>query len=307
MRCSSGLSPHDERLDAPRRRGGRRVGVDRKEQVALGLVGDVGPRLQILGQRLGKLLVGLAGVDHLHFGKFPLDERAQFERHFQVEILLVDSAIVRSGKFRPAVARIDDDNPYPARNIFRSGSVRTQCEAYAKRYDENQTPHGKSGINYGVSLIFYLSLSDAKSASDNHEGPIPAVLPTRRQRYEFFWNFEAIFIKISRCGVRRRSLHGDGFRLCPPRRDTTPRSDERRPPADSGSTDNDRRAQRLSRRERRRMKQAAKPGAARRLRYARVAGGFAPPAPTRCGCRPIRSNATPRAAKRRAEPSSKTS
>lgn len=96
--------------------------MDRKEQVALGLVGDVGPRLQILGQRLGKLLVGLAGVDHLHFGKFPLDERAQFERHFQVEILLVDSAIVRSGKFRPAVARIDDDNPYPARNIFRSGS-----------------------------------------------------------------------------------------------------------------------------------------------------------------------------------------
>ena len=78
--------------------------------------------------------------------------------------------------------------------------------------------------------------------------------------------------------VRRRSLHGDGFRLCPPRRDTTSRSDGRR-----------RRRQRI---DRQRPQGAAplaartppheagrrSPGAARRLRYARVAGGFAPAA-----------------------------
>ena len=94
----------------------------------------------------------------------------------------------------------------------------------------------------------------------------------------FFWNFEAIFIKISRCGVRRRSLHGDGFRLCPPHRDTTSRRDGRRRCRQRIDRQRPQGAAPLAARTPPHEAGRRSPGAARRLRYARVAGGFAPAA-----------------------------
>ena len=95
----------------------------------------------------------------------------------------------------------------------------------------------------------------------------------------FFWNFEAIFIKIS--PLRRSSSFSSRrwFSALPPHAAIQRPAETDVAVADSGSTDNDRRAQRLSRRERRRMKQAAEAQEPPVVSgYARVAGGFAPAA-----------------------------
>ena len=118
-----GAFAHDERLDTPCRRGFRSIDVDRNEEVAAGLVGDVGTRLEVGCQIGAQRLVRLAGIDHLHARHPLLDELPEFERHLQREVFLVDIAVVRPGEF-PAVSGIDDHNFDPVRNIPGRGTVR---------------------------------------------------------------------------------------------------------------------------------------------------------------------------------------
>gem|GEM_PF-6723922 len=117
-----GAFAHDERLDTPCRRGFRSIDVDRNEEVAAGLVGDVGTRLEVGCQIGAQRLVRLAGIDHLHARHPLLDELPEFERHLQREVFLVDIAVVRPGEF-PAVSGIDDHNFDPVRNIPGRGTV----------------------------------------------------------------------------------------------------------------------------------------------------------------------------------------
>ena len=117
-----GTLAHDERLDAPGRRDGRRIDVDRDEEVAPGLVGDVGTRLQVRSQVLPQLLVRLAGVDHLHARHPLLDEFAQFQGHLQRQVLFIDSPVMRPGKFA-SVSCVDHHDFEAVRNILCGGNV----------------------------------------------------------------------------------------------------------------------------------------------------------------------------------------
>ena len=107
---------HDERLDAPRRRGLRRVHVDRHEQVAARPVGDVGARLQVVGQRRAQRLVRLARINDLHARHSLLDQPPELQGHLQREVLFIDSAVMRPGEFS-AVAGVDHDDLHAVRNI----------------------------------------------------------------------------------------------------------------------------------------------------------------------------------------------
>ena len=114
---------HDQRLDAPHaRRPGRGVGVDRDEEVAPGLVGNVGPRLQVGRQVRPQSPVRRAGVDHLHARHPLLNELSEFERHLQREVLFIDPAVVRAGEFSP-VPGVDDHDFDAVRNIPRRRNV----------------------------------------------------------------------------------------------------------------------------------------------------------------------------------------
>ena len=114
---------HDQRLDAPHpRRLGRGIGVDRDEEVAAGLVGNVGPGLQVGRQVASQRLIRRAGVDHLHTGHPVLDEFSEFERHLQREVLFIDPAIVCTGKFS-SVPGIDYHDFDTVRNIPRRRNV----------------------------------------------------------------------------------------------------------------------------------------------------------------------------------------
>ena len=146
--------PHDKRFDAASGRRTGRIRMDREKQIAFGLVGDVGTGLQILCQRRRELFVGFARIDHFYFRQLALDHRPQLERDLQVQVFLIDAAIVGAGEIRPPVSGIDHDNTDTARNIFRRRTVRTECEGYAKRQKKNETSHGKSGFDCGVSLNF---------------------------------------------------------------------------------------------------------------------------------------------------------
>ena len=115
---------HDQRLDAPHaRRPGGSVGVDRDEEVAPGLVGTIGPRLQVGRQVRPEGLVRGAGVDHLHARHPLLDELPELERHLQREVLFIDPAVVRAGEFTP-VPGVDDHDFDTVRNIPRKRNVR---------------------------------------------------------------------------------------------------------------------------------------------------------------------------------------
>ena len=111
-----GALAHDERFDAPRRRGFGRIDVNRNENVAARLVGDVGTRLQVGRQVSPQGLVRLAGIDHLHAGHPLLNQRPEFERHFQRKVFFVDVAVMRPGELA-AVAGVDNHNFDAVRNI----------------------------------------------------------------------------------------------------------------------------------------------------------------------------------------------
>ena len=127
-----GRLAHDERLDAPGRTVLRRIDMDRQKQVALALVSDVGPGLQVVDQLVAQLLVRLAGIDHLHPGHPLFDERPELERHRQREILLLHAAPDGPGKLA-SVTGIEHDDLHPLRplrnNIFRPRSVNERNRA----------------------------------------------------------------------------------------------------------------------------------------------------------------------------------
>ncbi len=119
------------------RRGTGGIDVDRDEEVASGAVGDIGTRLQVVGQGLAQLLVGLARVDHLYTRHSLLDQTSDLEGHLQRQVLFVDPAVMRSGKLA-AVAGIDHDNFDPVCNIRAAGHV---CQKRDRRqYEEEEEP-----------------------------------------------------------------------------------------------------------------------------------------------------------------------
>ena len=101
--------------------------MDRNEQVAARLVGDIGPSLQILGQTFGKLLVRLTRVNHFQLGDLLLDQGPELQSDLKVEIFLINSSVMSSRKLRPPVPGIDYDDPHALCNILRGNSVEREC------------------------------------------------------------------------------------------------------------------------------------------------------------------------------------
>ena len=101
-----GRFTHDQRLDTLGR--GRFGGIDvhRKEEVALGLVGNIGALLQILDLGRSQRLIRRARIDHLYTGHPLLDLLTQAQDHLQGQILLLYTAIDRS-RIVTAVAGIE--------------------------------------------------------------------------------------------------------------------------------------------------------------------------------------------------------
>ena len=79
-------------------------------------VGDVGARLQVVGQRRAQRLVRLARINDLHARHSLLDQPPELQGHLQREVLFIDSAVMRPGEFS-AVAGVDHDDLHAVRNI----------------------------------------------------------------------------------------------------------------------------------------------------------------------------------------------
>ena len=125
-----GAFAHDQRLDAARGRGLGRIDMDRNEEVAAGLVGDVGARLQVFRLVGSQRLVRLARIDHLHAGHALLDHFAELESHLQRQVLFAGSAVVRTG-IVAAVTGVDHHNFDSVRNI--PGRCRVRKNGYGRK------------------------------------------------------------------------------------------------------------------------------------------------------------------------------
>ena len=101
-----------------------------------GAVGDVGTRLQVVGQGLAQFLVGLARVDHLHTRHPLFDQAADLESHLQRQVLLVDPAVMRPGKLA-AVAGVNHHDLDPVCNIRAADYV---CQKRSRQYEEEEEP-----------------------------------------------------------------------------------------------------------------------------------------------------------------------
>ena len=127
-----GALAHDESLRAPRRRNGRCVDMDRDEEVAARLVGDVGTGLQVVDLGGGQRLVALARINHFHAGHPLLDQLAQFQRHGQRQRLLVRAEIVRA-RIVAAVTRIDHHHLHAVGNMLGGRNVRPNGRDQSKQ------------------------------------------------------------------------------------------------------------------------------------------------------------------------------
>ena len=136
---------HNQGLDSPCRRRCRSIGMDRNEQVAARLVGDIGPSLQILGQTFGKLLVRLTRVNHFQLGDLLLDQGPELQSDLKVEIFLINASVMSSRKLRPPVPGIDYDDPHALCNILRGNSVERECRNQKQGNKKKRFPHSKSG------------------------------------------------------------------------------------------------------------------------------------------------------------------
>ena len=83
--------------------------MHREEEIALGLVGNIGALLQILDLGRSQRLVRGARIDHLHTGHTLLDLLTQALHHLQGDILLLHTAI-DSSRIVTTVAGIKHHN-----------------------------------------------------------------------------------------------------------------------------------------------------------------------------------------------------
>ena len=106
--------------------------MDRYEEVAAGLVGDVGPGLEVRRQISPQGLVRGTRIDDLHAGHPLLDEFSEFQSDLQRKGLLINAAVMGPGEFA-AVPGIDHHDFHAMRNIPRRNRVcrddgRRACE-----------------------------------------------------------------------------------------------------------------------------------------------------------------------------------
>ena len=106
--------------------------MDREEEVAAGVVGDVGPGLEVRGEVCAEGLVRGPRIDHLDARHPLLDEFPEFQGHFQREVLLIDPAVMGPGKF-PAVPGVDYHDADAVCNILCGNRV---CKDGCNRKNE---------------------------------------------------------------------------------------------------------------------------------------------------------------------------